>query len=154
MQIFPKDFWSQLLKVDSDLCKGQVKLIVGKDLDPVIIFSFSKAECEALALQMAKLDLIEEDEKKTVESVYESAMDNLGEEDRKLPQVNEILYRRPGLLFFFGTQVPTVVILAGVANASHAFEGNRCSPFRTTSHCEGGGGDTVFRRAPQGFVCH
>jgi ATP-dependent RNA helicase DOB1 len=39
----------------SDIYK-LVKMIMIKNYHPVIVFSFSKRECEALALQMSKLD--------------------------------------------------------------------------------------------------
>jgi hypothetical protein len=38
-------------------------------LDPVIVFAFSKKECEALAMQLSKLDLCEEAERNQVEKV-------------------------------------------------------------------------------------
>ncbi len=53
----------------------------------VIVFSFSKKECEALALQMAPLDLNDEAEHKLVEGVFWNAVDSLSEDDRRLPQV-------------------------------------------------------------------
>ena len=53
----------------------------------VIVFSFSKKECEALALQMAPLDLNDDSERTLVEGVFWNAVDSLGEDDRRLPQV-------------------------------------------------------------------
>ena len=53
----------------------------------VIIFSFSKKECEALALQMVSLDLNDEEEAKMVAAIFSNALDCLAEEDRRLPQV-------------------------------------------------------------------
>ncbi len=53
----------------------------------VIVFSFSKKECEALALQMAPLDLNDEAEQKLVEGIFWNAIDCLSEDDRRLPQV-------------------------------------------------------------------
>ncbi|CAH2041899.1 unnamed protein product [Thlaspi arvense] len=47
---------------ESDIFK-MVKMIVQRQYDPVILFSFSKRECELLAMQMAKMDLNEDDEK-------------------------------------------------------------------------------------------
>jgi len=54
----------------------------------VIIFSFSKKECEALALQMVSLDLNSEDEAKMVAAIFSNAIDCLSEEDRRLPQAS------------------------------------------------------------------
>ena len=53
--------------------------------------SFSKKECEAYALQMAKLDFNTPEEKKLVDEVFENAMMVLSEEDRGLPQVENVL---------------------------------------------------------------
>lgn len=58
-----------------------------RNFQPVIIFSFSKKECEGHALQMSKLDFNTSEEKKLVEEVFMNAIDCLSEEDKKLPQV-------------------------------------------------------------------
>jgi len=58
-----------------------------KGLDPCIVFSFSKRECEAYALKMSTLDFSSEEEKALITQVYRNAMEALSEEDRKLPQV-------------------------------------------------------------------
>ena len=58
-----------------------------KNFAPVIVFSFSKKDCEVYAMQMAKLDFNTTEEKKLVEEVFNNAMDVLSEDDRKLPQV-------------------------------------------------------------------
>ncbi|GJW35310.1 DExH-box ATP-dependent RNA helicase DExH9 isoform X1 [Tanacetum coccineum] len=70
---------------DSDIFK-MVKMIIQRQYDPVIIFSFSKRECEFLAMQMAKMDLNEDDEKVNIETIFWSAMDMLSDDDKKLPQ--------------------------------------------------------------------
>ena len=74
----------------SDIYKV-VKLIMDRNYDPVIVFSFSKRECETLALQMAQLDLTGEEEKRLVDNIYWSALDCLSEDDRRLPQVSNLL---------------------------------------------------------------
>jgi len=74
----------------SDLFKI-VRLIMEQELDPCIVFSFSKRECEAYALQMARLDFNNEEEKELVEKVFENALESLSEDDRLLPQVVTIL---------------------------------------------------------------
>jgi ATP-dependent RNA helicase DOB1 len=38
--------------------------------DPLIVFSFSKRECESLALSLGALDLNNNDEKQLVEGIY------------------------------------------------------------------------------------
>jgi ATP-dependent RNA helicase DOB1 len=77
-------------QVAADLFKI-VKLIMERDLDPCIVFSFSKKDCETYALQMSKLDFNSEEEKALVVQVYDNALESLGEEDRALPQVVSIL---------------------------------------------------------------
>ncbi|KAM0025560.1 putative RNA helicase [Helianthus debilis subsp. tardiflorus] len=75
---------------DSDIFK-MVKMIIQRQYDPVIIFSFSKRECEFLAMQMAKMDLNDDDEKVNTETIFWSAMDMLSDDDKKLPQVSNML---------------------------------------------------------------
>ncbi|CAA7047412.1 unnamed protein product [Microthlaspi erraticum] len=75
---------------ESDIFK-LVKMIIQRQYDPVILFSFSKKECEALAMQMSKLVLNNDDEKDLVETIFNSAIDNLSDDDKKLPQVSNIL---------------------------------------------------------------
>ena len=62
-----------------------------RNLNPVIIFAFSKRECEHLAMQMSKLDFNTEDEASTVAQVFENAIGALSEDDRRLPQIELIL---------------------------------------------------------------
>lgn len=68
-----------------------VKMIMERNFQPVIIFSFSKKECEAYALQVSKLDFNTDDEKRLVEEVFNNAVDCLSDEDKKLPQVEHVL---------------------------------------------------------------
>lgn len=77
-------------KGPSDIFKI-VKMIMIKNSNPVIVFAFSKKECEALALQMSKLEFNTEDEKNMVSHVFNSAIGALSEEDRLLPQIQQIL---------------------------------------------------------------
>ncbi|SCZ95074.1 BZ3500_MvSof-1268-A1-R1_Chr11-3g03585 [Microbotryum saponariae] len=68
-----------------------VKMIMVKNYNPVIVFAFSKRECEALALQMTKLEFNTEDERGMVTSVFQNAIANLSDDDRQLPQIEHIL---------------------------------------------------------------
>ena len=76
--------------IGADLYKI-VELVMEKQLDPCIVFSFSKKDCETYAMKMAKLDFNNNDEKQLVETVYNSALESLGEEDRNLPQIEALL---------------------------------------------------------------
>ncbi|CAG0883855.1 unnamed protein product [Darwinula stevensoni] len=72
-------------------CYRIIKMIMERNLAPVIVFSFSRKECEAYAVQAAKMDLNSEREKKLVDEVFQNAMNVLTEEDRQLPQVDNVL---------------------------------------------------------------
>ena len=75
-------------------CFNIVKMIMERNFAPVIVFSFSKKECEAYALAMSKLDFNTPEEKKLVDEVFQNAMMVLNEEDRALPQVGKRPYRQ------------------------------------------------------------
>nr|XP_054764281.1 exosome RNA helicase MTR4-like [Lytechinus pictus] len=68
-----------------------VKMVMERSFQPVIVFSFSKKECEAYGLQVSKLDFNTQEEKTLVVEVFNNAMDCLSEEDKKLPQVENVL---------------------------------------------------------------
>ncbi|KAL4906462.1 hypothetical protein BDW74DRAFT_150415 [Aspergillus multicolor] len=68
-----------------------VKMIMLKSLNPVIVFSFSKRECEFYALKMKTLAFNDDSEKEMVSKVFNSAIEMLSEEDRNLPQIQNIL---------------------------------------------------------------
>lgn len=68
-----------------------VKMIMERALQPVIVFSFSKKDCESHALQMSKLDFNTSEEKALVREVFENATDVLSDDDKQLPQVRCIL---------------------------------------------------------------
>jgi len=78
------------MKEKSDMFKI-VKMIMLKNLNPVIVFSFSKRECEANALQLINLSFNDDSEKEMVSKVFNSAIEMLSEEDRELPQIKNIL---------------------------------------------------------------
>lgn len=78
------------LKGKSDLYKI-IKMIWIRNYQPVIVFSFSKRECEGNALQMSKLDFNDETEKEMISAVYKNAMASLSEEDQQLPQILHLL---------------------------------------------------------------
>uniref|UniRef100_A0A182Y5L2 Helicase ATP-binding domain-containing protein n=1 Tax=Anopheles stephensi TaxID=30069 RepID=A0A182Y5L2_ANOST len=95
-----------------------VKMIMERNFAPVIIFSFSKKDCEVYAMQMAKLDFNSTMEKKLVDEVFNNAMDVLTEEDRQLPQVENVLpLLRRGIGIHHGGLLPilkeTIEILFG-----------------------------------------
>ncbi|KAJ2159133.1 ATP-dependent RNA helicase mtr4 [Coemansia sp. RSA 552] len=68
-----------------------VKMIMARNYHPVIVFCFSKRECEGLALQMSKLDFNEQSEKDMVAEVFSNAVASLNDDDRQLPQIENIL---------------------------------------------------------------
>ena len=56
-------------KKPTDDLQKIVSLVMERNLDPVIVFSFSKKDCEAYALLMAKMDFTSTDEKKLIADV-------------------------------------------------------------------------------------
>ena len=68
-----------------------VKMIMMKNYNPVIVFSFSKRDCENYALQMSQLAFNDESEKAMVSKVFDSAIEMLSDEDKQLPQIQHIL---------------------------------------------------------------
>ncbi|VEU21978.1 DEKNAAC102956 [Brettanomyces naardenensis] len=68
-----------------------VKMIWVKKYNPVIVFSFSKRDCESLALKMSKLDFNSEDEKQMLTKIFNNAISILSDEDKDLPQIKNIL---------------------------------------------------------------
>ncbi|BFZ54563.1 ATP-dependent RNA helicase mtr4 [Savitreella phatthalungensis] len=78
------------VKGPSDIYKI-VKMIMVKNYNPVIVFSFSKKECESLALQMSKLDMSDDVERDSITKIFTNAINSLSEQDRKLPQIEHIL---------------------------------------------------------------
>ncbi|KAK7251471.1 hypothetical protein RIF29_34702 [Crotalaria pallida] len=68
-----------------------VKMIMERKFQPVIIFSFSRRECEQHAMSMSKLDFNNQEEKDTVEHIFQNAVLCLHEEDRSLPAIELML---------------------------------------------------------------
>lgn len=62
-----------------------------KNYNPVIVFSFSKRDCESHALKLSKLDFNSSEEVEMVDKIFSNAMNSLSEDDRKLPQISHIL---------------------------------------------------------------
>ncbi|KAI4162585.1 MAG: hypothetical protein LQ342_003816 [Letrouitia transgressa] len=77
-------------KGPSDIYKI-VKMIMIRNYNPVIVFSFSKSMCEAYALQMSNLAFNDDSEKAMVDKVFNSALEMLTADDKSLPQIQNIL---------------------------------------------------------------
>lgn len=70
-----------------------MRLILSRDYAPVIVFSFSKKDCEAFALQISRtgITLTSDRDKEMIGKVYENAIAGLSEEDKALPAVQSLL---------------------------------------------------------------
>ena len=62
-----------------------------RKFQPVIVFSFSRRECEQYATAMTKLDFNTDEEKEAVEDIFKKAVEVLNEDDRSLPAIDLIL---------------------------------------------------------------
>jgi ATP-dependent RNA helicase DOB1 len=89
--------------------KKIISLIKENSLDPAIIFSFSKKECEAGALALSKMDLTTEEEKELIEKIYNQAISTISEEDQSLPQIQMMLpLLKKGIGIHHGGLLPIV----------------------------------------------
>ena len=68
-----------------------IRMIMTKNYNPVIVFSFSKRDCEAYAIQMSSMSFNEDSEKAMVSKVFDSALEMLSPEDKNLPQIQHLL---------------------------------------------------------------
>ncbi|TNN06246.1 Superkiller viralicidic activity 2-like 2 isoform 3 [Schistosoma japonicum] len=72
-------------------CSKLVKLVMDQNLEPLIVFSFSKMHCEYYAMQLNKMNFSTESEKAAIDLVFNNAIESLSVEDRNLPQVQILL---------------------------------------------------------------
>ena len=68
-----------------------VKMIMLKNYNPVIVFAFSKRECEALALSIHKMEFTTTEEQDMITNIFNNAIKALSEADRQLPQITNLL---------------------------------------------------------------
>ncbi|XP_044723822.1 rRNA-processing arch domain-containing protein [Hirsutella rhossiliensis] len=68
-----------------------IKMTIKQKFNPVIVFNFSKRECEDLAIKVSNLDFNDDSERALVRKVFNSAVESLSEQDRELPQIMHIL---------------------------------------------------------------
>lgn len=68
-----------------------VQMCHSRNYTPLIIFAFSKKECEVNATTLHKVNLTDDSEKEVIKELYENAIQILADDDRALPQVQFIL---------------------------------------------------------------
>ncbi|KAF8362076.1 mtr-4 [Pristionchus pacificus] len=68
-----------------------IRTVKERDMIPCIIFSFSRKECEAYAMSLKDMDFNNDIEKGLVKEIFKNAVDLLSDEDRKLPQIGQVL---------------------------------------------------------------
>ncbi|KIL62788.1 hypothetical protein M378DRAFT_80655 [Amanita muscaria Koide BX008] len=77
-------------KGQSDISKI-IKMIMLKNYNPVIVFAFSKRECEGYAMAMSKFEFNSAGEQDLVTNIFNNAIENLSADDRQLPQIINLL---------------------------------------------------------------
>ncbi|KAJ2927963.1 hypothetical protein H1R20_g9130, partial [Candolleomyces eurysporus] len=93
-------------KGPSDISKI-IKMIMIKNYNPVIVFSFSKRECEGYALTLSKFEFTDRAEQDLIMNIFNNAIENLSQEDRQLPQITNLLpLLRRGIGFHHGGLLP------------------------------------------------
>jgi ATP-dependent RNA helicase DOB1 len=65
-------------------------MIMMKNYNPVIVFAFSKRDCEYLALQVSKTEFNNPDEQELVGRIFENAIMSLSIDDQALPQISHL----------------------------------------------------------------
>ena len=123
-----------------DLSFKIVKMIMEKNMDPTIVFAFSKKECESLAMQVGKLDFNDDAEKDLVEQVYTNAIDSLSDDDKLLPQIEHMLpvtTTRNRHLNLISRTPPTDCLCVFPSPAVETWRWN--APLRIAANPEGGG---------------
>ncbi|KAH6977270.1 ATP-dependent RNA helicase DOB1 [Ilyonectria sp. MPI-CAGE-AT-0026] len=68
-----------------------IRMTIKKKFNPVIVFNFSKRECENMAMNISSLSFNDDSEKAMVRKVFSSAIESLSEQDRDLPQIVHLL---------------------------------------------------------------
>ncbi|XP_055328735.1 exosome RNA helicase MTR4-like [Paramacrobiotus metropolitanus] len=64
-----------------------VQMVMERNYEPVIVFSFNRRECEQYATSMHKMDFNTDEEKEMVDAVFKNAIEVLSPDERKLPQI-------------------------------------------------------------------
>ncbi|KAG0205341.1 ATP-dependent RNA helicase mtr4 [Mortierella sp. GBA30] len=107
-KILPKGQNKKDMSTDgpSDIYKI-IRSILQKHCQPVIVFSFSKRECEAFALQVSDMTINDKHESAQVSQVFQAAMSSLSDSDRRLPQIARMLpLLQRGIGFHHGGLLP------------------------------------------------
>ena len=87
-----------------------VEMVMKRNYDPVICFSFSKRDCEAYANSLVRknFDFNDSETKGAISQIFKAAVENLSEEDQKLPQVEKMLpLLKRGIGFTMGVSSPS-----------------------------------------------
>lgn len=88
-------------------CCELLKFLMKQQYAPVIVFSFSKKECEFYAIGMAKDCSVTEDVKRAITEIFYNAIENLSPSDRQLPQIESLLsFLKKGIGIHHGGLLP------------------------------------------------
>ncbi|KAM7541695.1 hypothetical protein Aperf_G00000012091 [Anoplocephala perfoliata] len=88
-------------------CSRLIKWVMDNDLLPLIVFSFSKKDCQYHANKLPNIEFTNEREKAAVDAIISSALESLSVEDREIPQIDEMLpFLRRGIGVHHGGLLP------------------------------------------------
>lgn len=86
-----------------------IQMVIERKYDPVIVFSFSKKDCEVYAKRVSRFGLNSEEEGELVQQIFENAIDSLNDDDKKLPQVVNVLpFLKRGIGIHHGGLLPII----------------------------------------------
>lgn len=89
--------------------KKLITMIVDKGLEPCIVFSFSKRECEQYSMSLKLCDFNSEDEKSQIDTIYKNAMSTLSEDDQNIPMITQLpMLLKRGIGIHHGGLIPIV----------------------------------------------
>ncbi|KAK0452732.1 P-loop containing nucleoside triphosphate hydrolase protein [Desarmillaria tabescens] len=81
---------SKISTESSDISR-LIQMIMQKNCNPVIVFSFNKQECKWNALEMIKFQFTSAKEQDLTTTIFHNTLENLSIEDRQLPQITEVI---------------------------------------------------------------
>ncbi|VDN99532.1 unnamed protein product [Rodentolepis nana] len=88
-------------------CSKLIKLVMDNNLQPLIVFSFSKNDCQFYANEISKMEFTDDKEKAAIKLITSNALESLSAEDKKIPQITEMMpFLRRGIGVHHGGLLP------------------------------------------------
>lgn len=90
-------------------CRFLVNWLIGAKFSPVIVFAFRRKDCELFMNQLNEMDFTTEEEKILIRKLWDSAMNTLAEDERKIDEIAGLLnYLERGIAVHHSGLLPIV----------------------------------------------